>query len=88
MDAPPAAAADKLDGVVDDARLEESGYVLLDGLDAPREGDYERVLDRPRDRAGKCCEWCSLKRGVQDEVHDPWCLPLKQWLDRLRGGDP
>ena len=61
MDTPSAASADELDSVINHARLEESSYVLLDGLDAPWEGDYERVLDRPRNRSRKRRERCSLE---------------------------
>lgn len=61
MDALATASADELDGVVDDACLEEGGYVLLDGFDASGECHYERVLDRPRDRTGERGERGSLE---------------------------
>ena len=83
MYAPSAASADELDSMVDHARLEESSYVLLDGLDAPWEGDYERVLDRPRNRSRKRCERRSLERRGQDEGHKPWCFSVEQGFDRL-----
>ena len=51
MDTPSASSADQLDSMVDYARLKECSYVFLDGLDAPWEGDYERVLDRSRNRS-------------------------------------
>ena len=77
MDALATASADELDSVVDHAWLKESSYVLLDGLDAPWEGDYECVLDRPRNRAGKRRERCSLERRVQDEGHKSRCFSVK-----------
>ena len=83
MDAPSASSADKLDSVVDHARLEERSYILLDGLDAPWEGDYERVLDRPRNRTGQRCERCSLKRRIQDEGHKSRCFSVEQRFDSL-----
>ena len=62
MNTPSAASADELDSVINHARLEESSYVLLDGLDAPWEGDYERVLDRPRERSRERGELGLLER--------------------------
>ena len=83
MDTPSAASADELDSVVDHAWLKESSYVLLDGLDAPWEGDYERVLDRPRNRSRKRRERCSLERRVQDEGHKSRSFSVEQGFDCL-----
>ena len=43
-------STDELDGMFDDAGLEERCDVLLDGFDAPGKRADERVLDRSRDR--------------------------------------
>ena len=45
-----APSTDELDGMFDDAGLEERCDVLLDGFDAPGKRADERVLDRSRDR--------------------------------------
>ena len=53
MDSLAAATADELKSVIHNPSVDQGCDVLLHGLDTAGKGDYERVLDCARDRAGE-----------------------------------
>ena len=78
-----ATSLDKVNRVGHNAIGEKRLHVLPHGLDTPGECHDEGVFDSSCDWSGQRCEGCVLQRLREQEMYDPWCMPLDQRRNRL-----
>lgn len=72
--------------MVHDTAMDEGVEILLDCLDATRQGDNQGILDGACDRSRKSGEGCLLERARQQEVDNTRCFALYQRSNCLAAG--
>lgn len=88
MDLLSGTAADKVYGMIHDTAMDEGVEILLDCLDATRQGDNQGILNGARDGSRKSGERCLLEGARQQEVDNTGCFALYQRSNCLRGSIP
>lgn len=75
---PTATSFDEVDRMGNNAVGEKRLHVLPHSLDTPGKCHDEGVFDRPCDWSGQGRERRVLDRRREQEMHDPWRMPLDQ----------